>query len=117
MEKYNYYDAVKEDIGQYIEDNEIDINNIDIVALESDLWVADSITGNASGSYYCNAWAAEESIAHNLDLFIEACKLFGCDAGDEVEKGAENMDVLIRCYVLSVCLDSVIEELKGGNNE
>ena len=117
MMKYEYYDVVKKDIRQYIVDNEIDINNIDIEVLESDLWVADSVTGNASGSYYCNAWIAEESIAHNLDLFIEACEWFGCDAGAEVKRGTENMDVLIRCYVLATCLDGVIEELKEGNNE
>lgn len=117
MMKYDYYDVVKKDIMQCIEDNEIDVNNIDIGVLESDLWVADSVTGNSSGSYYCNAWTAEESIAHNLDLFIEACEWFGCDAGAEVKRGAENMDVLIRCYILTVCLDSVIDDLKGGNNE
>lgn len=117
MEKYNYYDAVKEDIRQYTGDIEIDINNIDIEGLESDLWAADSVTGNASGSYFYNAWAAEESLAHNLDLFIEACEYFGCDAGAEVKKGAENMDVLIRCYILIDCLDDVIKELKEGNNE
>lgn len=117
MMKYDYYETVKKDIRQYIEDNEIDINNIDIEALESELWVADSVTGNASGSYYCNAWMAGESIAHNLDLFIEACEWFGCDAGAGVVKGAENMDVLIRCYVLIICLNNVIEELEGGNNE
>ena len=115
--KYDYYLAVKDDIKAYIEENEININLIDLEGLESELWLADSVTGNASGSYYCNTWAAEESLAHNLDLFVEAFEWFGCDAGHEVKKGAEAMDVLIRCYILTVCLDGVIEELKGVNNE
>lgn len=117
MMKYDYYDVVKKDIMQYIEDNKIDVNNIDIEVLESDLWVADSVTGNSSGSYYCNAWTAEESLAHNLDLFIEACEWSGCDAGREIVGGAEAMDVLIRCYVLSNCLDGIFKEIKEGNNE
>ena len=115
--KYDYYLAVKDDIKAYIEENEININLIDLEGLESELWLADGVTGNASGSYYCNAWAAEESLAHNLDLFIEACEWFGCDAGHEAKKGAEAMDVLIRCYVLTICLDDVINQIKGGNNE
>ena len=117
MKKYNYYEAVKRDIRQYIEDVEIDINTVNVEDLESDLWVADSVTGNASGSYTMNTYDSEENIAHNLDLFIEACEWFGYDAGHEVKKGAESMDVLIRCYILTVCLDDAIKELKGVNNE
>lgn len=117
MKKYNYYEAVKRDIRQYIEDVEIDINTVNVEDLESDLWVADSVTGNASGSYTFSTYEAEENIAHNLDLFAEACEWFGCDVGAEVRKGAECMDILIRCYVLSNCLNDVIDGIKGGNNE
>ena len=117
MKKYNYYEVVKNDIKEYVKNNEIDINNIDIEVLESELWLADEITGNASGSYTMNTYESEENIAHNLNLFVEACEWLGCDAGHEVKKGAEAMDVLIRCYILTVCLDGVIEELKGVNNE
>ena len=30
--------------------------------LDEELWTYDSVTGNASGSYFCNAWKAEEAI-------------------------------------------------------
>ena len=121
MKTYNYFEAVKEDVKNYIE-NEIDLTewkgNRDGLEekLNNDFWVCDSVTGNASGSYYCNSWKAEEALAHNWDLLAEAMKEFGCEV-DLLEKGAEWADVSIRCYLLgqaiSEALDEVEEELTG----
>ena len=74
-ERYNYMEAMKEDIKEYI-NNEVNLKDFtDRDELEEklneDLWVEDSVTGNASGSYYCNSWKAEEAICHNLDLLGE----------------------------------------------
>ena len=56
---YNYLEAIKSDIKDYIE-NEVNTSNYsDREELENDLndtlWTVDSVTGNASGSYtqYC----------------------------------------------------------------
>ena len=124
-EKYNYMEAMKEDIKEYI-DNEInlkDFSNRDELEekLNEDLWVADSVTGNASGSYYCNSWKAEEAICHNLDLLGEAMSEFGCEA-DLLEKGAEWADVTIRCYLLGQVIGEVLDDMeeeleKAFNNE
>ena len=108
--KYDYYKAVKDDIRAYIKENEININSIDPCELENELMDADSVTGNLSGSYTLSIWEAEENITHNLDLFIDACKIFGADIGTEMEKGAENMDVLIRCSILSECINEILED-------
>ena len=66
MEKYNYREQVKSDILDYIAENEIKVtaSNREEVAeqLQDELWANDSVTGNASGSYTCNAWEAEENI-------------------------------------------------------
>lgn len=72
MTKYNYLEAVKEDVKNYI-DSEINFTDFDNLEeleekLNDELWTEDSVTGNASGSYYCNSYKAEESIAHNWDL-------------------------------------------------
>lgn len=112
-EKYNYLEAVKEDVKEYI--NEIDFSDFGSVEeleekLNEILWVEDSVTGNASGSYYCNSWKAEEALAHNWDLLAEAFREFGEDGTDILEKGAEAMDVTIRCYLLSQAISEVIEE-------
>lgn len=62
MTKYNYLEAVKEDVKNYI-DNEINFTDFDSLEelkekLNDELWIEDSVTGNASGSYYCNAYKA-----------------------------------------------------------
>lgn len=108
MEDYNYYEAVKEDIRNALEETE----ERDYDRLYEQLWIDDSVTGNGSGSYYCNSWKAEEAICHNLDLLGEALEMFCCGPGYLMENGAEAADVTIRCYVLSECLSEVLEELE-----
>lgn len=118
MERYDYHEAVKEDVKQYIKDNYTAEEIAEKLAdsdgwsesLNDDLFVSDSVTGNASGSYYCNAWKAEEAICHNLELLGEAMKEFCCDA-DYLERGAEACDVTIRCYLLSGAIAEALEEL------
>ena len=77
-----------------------------------ELWVDDSVTGNASGSYFCNAWKAEEALAHNWDLLAEALREFGLDGTDVLERGAEAMDVTIRCYLLGQAIAEALDELE-----
>lgn len=78
---YDYREAMAEDVKEWIKEN-IDLTEWteDREGLEQqlndDLWTEDSITGNASGSYYCNSYKAEESIAHNWDLLNEALDEF-----------------------------------------
>ena len=112
---YNYLESIKEDVKEYI-NNEITLKDFtDREELEQklndDLWVEDSVTGNASGSYYCNAWKAEEALAHNWDVLEEALAEFGCE-GNPIEKGAEWCDVTIRCYLLGQAITEVLEEME-----
>lgn len=115
MERYNYREAMKADIFDYIRGG-IDLNdwrgNRDALeeALNDQLWITDSVTGNASGSYFFSAWKAEEAIAHNWDLLEEAMQEF-CDERNPIEKGAEWCDVTIRCYLLGGCIAEVLDEL------
>ena len=118
MRTYNYFEAVKEDVKNYIE-NEIDIKkalseagDIDNLKdnLYDDLFCNDSVTGNASGSYTFNTWQAEENLCHNMDLLKEALEGFGFGI-EYLEKGAEACDVTIRCYLLSSAISEVIDGL------
>ena len=113
--QYNYREAVKNDILDYINNNINfkDFNDLDELEehLNDKLWVEDSVTGNGSGSYYCNAWAAEEAICHNLDLLGEALDEFGGSC-DILKDGAEAADVTIRCYLLNECIAEALEEIK-----
>jgi hypothetical protein len=112
MEKYNYHEAVKEDILAYLNENDIVIkesNKDDAYdTLYDELFVHDCVTGNASGSYTFNAWRAEEHLCHNLDLLQDACNEFGCEPKLD---SAEWCDVTIRCYILGECLRDVLDEV------
>ena len=116
-ERYNYLEAVTDDVREYIRD-EVDLSewkgDRDCLEekLNDELWTADSVTGNASGSYYCNAWKAEEALSHNWDLLDEALKEFGQDGTDVLKQGAEAMDVTIRCYLLGQAIAEALDELE-----
>lgn len=117
---YDYYEAMREDVREYIE-NEIDFSEFDSMEeleekLNEDLWTVDSVTGNGSGSYTFNTYEAEENICHNLDLLAEALEEFGggCDI---LKDGAEAADVTIRCYLLGAIIAEVLPEFKDDFNE
>ncbi|MDY4819935.1 MAG: hypothetical protein SO206_06855 [Bacilli bacterium] len=115
MTNYNYLENIKVDVKEYI-DNEINLKDFsDREELEEKLndtlWTEDSVTGNASGSYYCNSWKAEEALAHNWDLLAEAMEEFSCEV-DLLEKGAEWADVTIRCYLLGQAIGEVLDEME-----
>ena len=114
MEKYDYLQAVIDDVKQYIADNEITVttDNRDEVEqqLNDDLFTDDSVTGNASGSYTFSTWQAEENLRHNMDLLADALSEFGCTF-DYLKKGAEACDVTIRCYLLGQAISTVLDEI------
>lgn len=118
---YDYKEAMTEDVKEWIKEN-IDLTEWteDREGLEQqlndDLWTEDSITGNASGSYYCNSYKAEESIAHNWDLLNEALDEFGQNDINVIKKGAEWADVTIRCYLLWSVISEVLDELEENGD-
>lgn len=115
MEKYNYLEQVTADAKEAILENMEYWNFDDREELEQvandELWVDDSVTGNASGSYYCNAWKAEEAICHNLDLLSAAGTDFESDV-NILKQGAEACDVTIRCYLLGQAIAAALDELE-----
>ena len=124
MERYNYMESITADILEYIRtdytEEEIREKLQDRDAweeeLNNDLWAFDSVTGNASGSYTCNAWRAEEYIAHNLDLLAEAMQEFG-DTSDALKNGAEWCDVTIRCYLLGAAISAALDTIEEEEEE
>lgn len=118
---YDYREAMTEDVKEWIKEN-IDLTEWteDREGLEQqlndDLWTEDSITGNASGSYYCNSYKAEESIAHNWDLLNEALDEFEQNNINVIEKGAEWADVTIRCYLLWSVISDVLDEMEENGD-
>lgn len=116
MEKYDYREAVCEDIREH--NIEVTEENRDEVEIElyDDCFVSDSVTGNASGSYTFNTWQAEENLCHNLDLLGEALSEFGANPAEiEIMESPESCDVTIRCYLLSECISKVLDEIIEEN--
>ena len=120
MMNYNYLESMKEDVQEYI-NNEINLKDFsDREELEEklneDLWTCDSVTGNASGSYFCNSYKSMECVLDNMDLLEDMCKEFGVD-NDTIGKKFlacewEWMDVSIRCYLLGQVIGEVLDEVE-----
>ena len=114
MEKYDYLSAVESDVREYIENNVNFHDYSDLDEMKEDLneklFVEDSVTGNASGSYTFNTWKAEEYLCHNLDLLDEANEEFG-GSSDILSDGAEMCDVTIRCYLLGQAIENVAPDM------
>ena len=115
--KYNYIEALKNDIRQYMEDNESYLNYTDKEDLAEQLndqcWTADSVTGNASSSYTFNRAEAKEHVLDNIDLLKDAYEEFGLKeqfTEDFFNEDFERMDVTIRCFLLGQVIADVLEE-------
>lgn len=118
--KYDYKEAVKNDVMTYINEN-YDEDNLDFVLryddtrenlideLEEKLWIEDSVTGNASGSYTMSYYVAEEYLCHNLGLLCEAMHEFGNDK--DILTNPEYCDVTIRCYMLNWAIKDAVYDI------
>ena len=117
---YNYLEAMKSDIMDYIH-NEVNTNEFASreeleESLNDDLWTVDSVTGNGSGSYTFNRSEAEEYVNDNGDLLREAISEFDVDSETVAEKfldaDYEYFDVTIRCYLLGQAISEALDEME-----
>ena len=119
---YDYKEIITADVLSFIEDNytdedlkEIDRDNL-AEKLNDDLFVDDSVTGNASGSYFCNSWKAREAIFgdnNSEDYIRDLISDYGLEASTIAEHFMdwEYWDVSIRCYLLGECISDALDEL------
>lgn len=113
---YNYYDevlqAVEEAVKDYYTPEVLEPVDLDDYAekLSDLLWVDDGVTGNASGSFFCNAYKAEEALAGNWDFAALALEDFGYSDVNPFKQGAEWVDCMVRCYLLNGCISDYIEQ-------
>lgn len=114
--KNDCIDAVREWLDYHKDDAKGMSRNDLREKLYDALWIDDSVTGNASGSYTFSSYDAEQNIAGNWDLLGEAMREFCCEC-DAIEKGAEWADVTIRCYLLGECLDEAMDEIEDEIDE
>ena len=117
--KYNYLDAIVEDIKEYLIENRpanelLNIDDLDEFKedLYEELWDNDSVTGNGSGSYTFNREKAKQYVVDNFGDLIDACSEFGISyeelGAHMMEEDWEWADVTIRCSLLSEAIDRVV---------
>ena len=121
MEIYDYKEAMRKDIRQYLEENWEEgkrIEDKDRDTLYDDMFVDDGVTGNGSGSYTFDSFKAEEYVCHNLNLLGEALDEFCVDGNTLREKlTGEWADVTIRCMVLGQVMDEIFDEWNAKIDE
>ena len=116
---YNYLDAMKEDVLTAIRENYTlsDYENREELEerLNEDLWIDDSVTGNASGSYTFNSARAAEYIQEDGEEYVqELISEFGLDAETIANHlfDYEYWDVSIRCYLLGRAISAALDEIE-----
>ena len=102
-----YQEEVKSDAMEAIKEN-LEYNDSWDEMYDS-LFMDDSVTGNASGSYYFNTAKAAEAVSGIIfdSDAVDEFKAMGYD-GIPTEEGAEACDVIARC----ICLGLVSGELE-----
>lgn len=111
---YNYHEAVKDDIREYIKENFGAVTE----KMRAEIFDAtlrnDSITGDASGSYTMNRATAKEYVIENIDLLKKVVDEYGFDKNDIGEQFLseewEQFDVLIRLYLVGEYFDDIFSE-------
>ena len=137
MKEYDYYENVKKDVKDYLKDNPPEVKNFaDCIECESDndnykyffedlydlkqelndkLFVDDGVTGNASGSYTFNRYEAKEFVLSGGSQVLKEAVDEGYLTAESfanyfLEEDWESLDVICRCYVLSVAIDEAVNE-------
>lgn len=111
---YDYEKAVFDDVRDYLlEEMERLVSKTNADEIEDirddandEMWTADSVTGNGSGSYTFSRIMAELFLIGNSDLYEEALEEFDGKFDAEPEK----RDITIRCYLLPSAIDKALED-------
>lgn len=122
---YNYKEEMKKDIIAEIEDTyskeqiaeRMEDRDNFAEELNDELWIADNVTGNGSGSYTFNRYTAKEYVTDNMELCIEALREFCVEAETIAEKFLsedwEYFDVTIRCYLLGSMIEEALDQIEN----
>lgn len=117
MEKYNYYEEVKNCVIDYYNEHLTRYEDLERYELEEylfdDCFNADDVTGNRSGSFTLNAWEADECLCHNNGILYNAIMESGgnFDTFETCLTSSETADVIVRCYVLRDAVNNALDEL------
>ena len=118
---YNYKEAVKADVREWMEENREQWEDLDRADAEQVIydgtWADDSVTGNASGSYTMSRYEARRNFFEDeeTDDYISEMLDDGFITFKDLEhiksSDWEWFDVVIRCWLLSGCVSEAVSEV------
>ena len=119
---YSYKETVKADVREWMDDHRDDFEGLDrhdvFEVVYDSCWVADEVTGNASGSYTFSRYESRRNFFEDDDSdeyisqMIEDGFMSAEDVGKAVsESNWEYLDVSIRCWLLSDCITEILDEM------
>ena len=107
-----YKNQIKEDVLSFAEESKGYIHTME--QFRDDAFISDSVTGNGSGSYFCNSYKAQEALGDLIwsDDLADMFRDYGYE-GVPMEKGPEYIDVSVRCFLLDEVISENEEEIKN----
>ena len=119
---YSYKEVVRSDVREWIDNNKDQIEGLDrhdaYEVVYDSCWVADEVTGNASGSYTFSRYEARQNFFNDDDSddYISQMIEDGFMSADELgkkisESNWEYIDLSIRCWLLCDAVTDIIDEM------
>lgn len=113
LDFYNYKEEMIDELEDMIKDSDVEFdgkNRGEIYEELQDLAFDRDLTGNRTGSYWCNEIKAERALLGNFDLIQDAVDDFGTESIDSPDLlTGEHLDILVREHLLPAVIDEVLD--------
>ena len=110
---YNYKEEMIDELESMLQDSDINFdgkNRGEAFEELQDLAFDRDLTGNRTGSYWCNELKAERALLGNFDLVQDALDDFGMESVDSPDLiSGEHLDILVREHLLPAVIDEVLD--------
>ena len=111
---YDYKSEMVDELESMLKDSDIEFdgkNRGEAFEELQDLAFDRDLTGNRTGSYWCNELKSERALLGNFDLVQDALDDFGMESISSPELvSGEHLDVLVREYLLPAVIDDVLDK-------
>lgn len=114
LDFYNYKEEMVDELESMINDSELNFDGKtrgEMYEEMQDLAFDRDVTGNRTGSYFCNELKSERALLGNFDLVQDALDDFGMESISSPELvSGEHLDVLVREHLLPQVIDDVLDK-------
>ena len=110
---YNYKSEMVDDLEAMLKDSDINFdgkNRGEAFEELQDLTFDRDLTGDRTGSYFCDELKAESALLGNFGLLQDAVDDFGTESIDSPDLlTGEHLDILVREHLLPSVIDEVLD--------